>query len=94
MQHPNHPGSRPQSLVEAPHESWGPHSKDGVKDVLGHRRYMHCGSCPLTCESFPGLIVAAEHYNLPELMQACFHHAKQHLRLSVVCGMLNVLENY
>ncbi|KAH6930270.1 hypothetical protein HPB50_012282 [Hyalomma asiaticum] len=56
--------------------------------------YLHCGSCPLTCESIPGLICAAEHYDLPELMQACFHHAKQHLRLSVVCGMLNVLENY
>ncbi|XP_065311271.1 uncharacterized protein rsh isoform X1 [Dermacentor albipictus] len=56
--------------------------------------YLHCGTCPLSCESIPGLICAAEHYDLPELMQACFHHAKQHLRLAVVCGMLNVLENY
>ncbi|XP_064470876.1 uncharacterized protein LOC135385474 isoform X2 [Ornithodoros turicata] len=56
--------------------------------------YLHCGSCPLTCDTIPGLICAAEHYDLPELLQACFHHAKQHLRLSVVCSMLNALENY
>ncbi|XP_076321316.1 uncharacterized protein LOC143230902 [Tachypleus tridentatus] len=56
--------------------------------------YLHTGSCVLTCNSIPGLICAAEHYDLPELLQACFHHAKQHLRLTVVCSMLNVLENY
>lgn len=41
-----------------------------------------------------GLICAAEHYDLPELLQACFHHAKQFLRIDVVCGMLISLENY
>lgn len=46
--------------------------------------YLQSGSCPLTCETIPGLICAAEHYDLPELLQACFHHAKQHFRLSVV----------
>ncbi|XP_071043931.1 uncharacterized protein [Parasteatoda tepidariorum] len=56
--------------------------------------YIQSGSCPLTCETIPGLICAAEHYDLPELLQACFHHAKQHFRLSVVCSMLNTLENY
>ncbi|XP_055930652.1 uncharacterized protein LOC129960928 isoform X3 [Argiope bruennichi] len=56
--------------------------------------YLQSGSCPLTCETIPGLICAAEHYDLPELLQACFHHAKQHFRLSVVCSMLNMLENY
>ncbi|CAN7979717.1 unnamed protein product [Ixodes pacificus] len=56
--------------------------------------YLHCGSCPLTCEAIPALICAAEHFDLPELLQACFHHAKTHLRLSVVCAMLNVLDNY
>lgn len=41
-----------------------------------------------------GLICAAEHYDLPDLLQACFHHAKQFLRTEVVCSMLNSLENY
>lgn len=41
-----------------------------------------------------GLICAAEHYDLPELLQACFHHAKQFLRIDVVCPMLTALENY
>ncbi|XP_037969779.2 uncharacterized protein LOC105380439 isoform X2 [Plutella xylostella] len=56
--------------------------------------YLHTGSCPLTCASIPGLICAAEHYDLPELLQACFHHAKQFLRIEVVCTMLISLENY
>lgn len=56
--------------------------------------YLHTGSCPLTCVTIPGLICAAEHYDLPELLQACFHHAKQFLRIDVVCSMLNSLENY
>lgn len=46
--------------------------------------YLHTGSCPLTCSNIPGLICAAEHYDLPELLQACFHHAKQFLRIDVV----------
>ncbi|EEB14429.1 rap GTPase-activating protein, putative [Pediculus humanus corporis] len=56
--------------------------------------YLHTGSCPLTCTNIPGLICAAEHYDLPELLQACFHHAKQFLRIDVVCTMLCSLENY
>jgi len=56
--------------------------------------YLHTGSCPLTCNNIPGLICAAEHYDLPELLQACFHHAKQFLRIEVVCSMLILLENY
>ncbi|ODM93846.1 Rap1 GTPase-activating protein 1, partial [Orchesella cincta] len=56
--------------------------------------YLHTGSCPLTCANIPGLICAAEHYDLPDLLQACFHHAKQFLRIEVVCGMLSSLENY
>jgi RAP1 GTPase activating protein 1 len=46
--------------------------------------YLHTGSCPLTCVNIPGLICAAEHYDLPDLLQACFHHAKQFLRTEVV----------
>ncbi|XP_046430449.1 uncharacterized protein rsh isoform X1 [Neodiprion pinetum] len=56
--------------------------------------YLHTGSCPLTCTNIPGLICAAEHYDLPELLQACFHHAKQFLRIEIVCVMLCALENY
>ncbi|XP_039293776.1 uncharacterized protein LOC111044358 [Nilaparvata lugens] len=56
--------------------------------------YLHTSSCPLTCANIPGLICAAEHYDLPELLQACFHHAKQFLRIEVVCIMLCSLENY
>lgn len=56
--------------------------------------YLHTGSCPLTCRTIPGLICAAEHYDLPELLQACFHHAKQCLGPDVVCPMLITLENY
>ncbi|KAI5699511.1 hypothetical protein M8J75_003975 [Diaphorina citri] len=56
--------------------------------------YLHTSSCPLTCTNIPGLICAAEHYDLPELLQACFHHAKQFLRIEVVCTMLCSLENY
>lgn len=56
--------------------------------------YLHTGACPLTCRSIPGLICAAEHYDLPELLQACFHHARQFLRIEVVSAMLGSLENY
>ncbi|CAK9801968.1 Rap1 GTPase-activating protein 1 [Anthophora quadrimaculata] len=56
--------------------------------------YLQTGSCPLTCSNIPGLICAAEHYDLPELLQACFHHAKQFLRIDIVCVMLCALENY
>ena len=42
----------------------------------------------------PGLICAAEHYDLPDLIQACFHHAKQFLRTEICCQMLVALENY
>lgn len=56
--------------------------------------YLHTGSCPLTCQTIPGLICAAEHYDLPELLQACFHHAKQFLRVDIICTMLISLENY
>ncbi|KAG5682141.1 hypothetical protein PVAND_011515 [Polypedilum vanderplanki] len=56
--------------------------------------YLHTGSCPLTCQTIPGLICAAEHYDLPELLQACFHHAKQFLRIEITCSMLISLENY
>ena len=46
--------------------------------------YLHTGSCALTCVTIPGLICAAEHYDLPDLLQACFHHAKQFLSIDVV----------
>jgi len=46
--------------------------------------YLHTGSCPLSCMAIPGLICSAEHYDLPELLQACFHHAKQFIRTEVV----------
>ncbi len=55
---------------------------------------MHSGSCPLTCDTVPGLICAAEHFDLPDLLQACVHHTKTHLRLAVVPRMLSQLENY
>ncbi|XP_076659669.1 rap GTPase activating protein radish [Halictus rubicundus] len=56
--------------------------------------YLHTGCCPLTCSNIPGLVCAAEHYDLPDLLQACFHHAKQFLRIGIVCVMLCTLENY
>nr|XP_018897162.1 PREDICTED: uncharacterized protein LOC109030581 [Bemisia tabaci] len=56
--------------------------------------YLHTSACSLTCSNIPGLICAAEHYDLPELLQACFHHAKQFLHIDVVCNMLCSLENY
>ncbi|KAJ6217992.1 hypothetical protein RDWZM_009149 [Blomia tropicalis] len=56
--------------------------------------YMHSGSCPLSCDTVPGLICAAEHFDLPDLLQACVHHTKTHLRLAVVPRMLTALENY
>lgn len=40
------------------------------------------------------MLCAAEHYDLPDLLQACFHHCKQFLRIEVVCSMLISLENY
>ena len=38
--------------------------------------------------NIPGLICAAEHYDLPELLQACFHHAKQFVNAKVVRHLL------
>ena len=52
--------------------------------------YLHTGSCPLKCTNIPGLICAAEHFDLPELLQACFHHAKQFLRVEVVSRILRI----
>ena len=49
--------------------------------------YLHSGACPLSCLNIPGLICAAEHYDLPELLQACFHHAKQFIRVDKVKGL-------
>jgi len=54
--------------------------------------YLHTSSCPLTCANIPGLICAAEHYDLPELLQACFHHAKQFLRVDVVSNNVVISE--
>lgn len=51
--------------------------------------YLHTSSCPITCATVPGLICAAEHYDLPELLQACFHHTKQFLRLDVVSEFIS-----
>ena len=31
--------------------------------------YLHSGCCPLSCITIPGLICAAEHYDLPDLIQ-------------------------
>ena len=56
--------------------------------------YLHSGCCKLTCETVPGLICAAEHFDLPDLLQACFHHTKTHMKLSLCPNMLNQLENY
>ena len=56
--------------------------------------YLHSGCCPLSCISIPGLICAAEHYDLPDLIQACFHHAKQFIRTEIACQMLIALESY
>ena len=56
--------------------------------------YLHSGCCPLSCLTIPGLICAAEHYDLPDLIQACFHHAKQFIRTEIACQMLRSLETY
>lgn len=39
----------------------------------------------LTC------IVIHQHYDLPDLLHACFHHANTHMRLSAVPKMMNAL---
>ncbi|XP_014664555.1 PREDICTED: uncharacterized protein LOC106806909 [Priapulus caudatus] len=54
--------------------------------------YFHTGTCSLTCSIIPRLLCAAEYYDLPDLLQACFHHAKQCVHLGVVAQMLNDLE--
>ena len=36
-----------------------------------------------------GLICAAEHYDLPDLIQACFHHAKQFIRKQLLFYIFN-----
>ena len=56
--------------------------------------YLHTGSCPLTCTTIPGLICSAEHYDLPELLQACFHHAKQFLRIEAVSILIHIRFKY
>ena len=38
--------------------------------------------------SSSGLICAAEHYDLPDLIQACFHHAKQFIRTEIACQVI------
>lgn len=53
--------------------------------------YLHTGSCHISCLNIPGLICAAEHYDLPELLQACFHHAKQFIRTEVVSNIYCVI---
>ncbi|KAG9511322.1 Rap1 GTPase-activating protein 1 [Fragariocoptes setiger] len=56
--------------------------------------YIHSGTCRLSYDTIPGLICAAEHYDLSDLLHACFHHANTHMRLSAAPRMLNELENY
>ena len=56
--------------------------------------YLHCGSCTLSCLNIPGLICAAEHYDLPELLQACFHHAKQFIRVDKVSHLVLFSSKY
>lgn len=52
------------------------------------------GTCPLTCSTIPGLICAAEHFDIPDLLQACFYHTKTHLNLRIIPDMLSQLENF
>lgn len=56
--------------------------------------YLHSGTCPLACANIPGLMCASEHYDLPDLLQACFHHAKTHLSLRTIPEMLSQLGKY
>jgi hypothetical protein len=56
--------------------------------------YLHAGTCPLSCECIPGLICAAEHFDIPDLLQACVHHVKAHIQLQSVPQMLCQLEPY
>ncbi|ROT81615.1 hypothetical protein C7M84_025229 [Penaeus vannamei] len=57
--------------------------------------YLHTGSCPLTCTSIPGLICAAEHYDLPpNSCRLASTTPSSSFRIEVVCNMLSSLENY
>ena len=39
--------------------------------------YLHCGSCDLVPSVIPGLLSAAQYYEVEELHQVCFERIKE-----------------
>ena len=46
--------------------------------------YLQTGSCDITSRILPGLLCAAEHYEVDDLRHACLEHAHECIREDTV----------
>ena len=57
-------------------------------------KYLITGSCSIQPSTIVGITCAAEHYEIPELKQACFDQLSNCLMAKSVCKILTQLERY
>ncbi|XP_077862589.1 uncharacterized protein LOC102801706 [Saccoglossus kowalevskii] len=56
--------------------------------------YLHTGTCSINSETLPGLMCAAEYYEVPDLVQACFDLSTHLITTQTVCTIFLQLERY
>ena len=56
--------------------------------------YLMTGSCVIKPSTVVGITCAAEHFEIPELKQACFDRLSSCLTAKTVCTILSQLEKY
>ena len=57
-------------------------------------KYLITGSCSIQPSTIVGITCAAEHFEIPELRQACFDQLSNCLMVKSVCKILTQLESY
>lgn len=57
-------------------------------------KYLITGSCSIQPSTIVGITCAAEHFEIPELKQACFDQLSNCLMVKSVCKILTQLESY
>lgn len=57
-------------------------------------RYLMTAECSIQPSTVVGITCAAEHYDIPELKQACFDQLANSLSVKSVCKILTQLERY
>jgi hypothetical protein len=57
-------------------------------------RYLMTAECSIQPSTVVGITCASEHFDIPELKQACFDQLTNCLSVNSVCGILTQLERY